>query len=54
MDAARSANIHTFVTSLPGGYETKVSAKYDIKTKPNTHLFSSCKVLEILLLYVHP
>jgi len=27
MDAARSANIHTFVTSLPGGYETKVGSK---------------------------
>merc|ERR1712058_112772 len=26
-DAARSANIHNFVTSLPGGYETKVGSK---------------------------
>ena len=33
MDAARSANIHTFVTSLPGGYETKVSVNYEIKNQ---------------------
>ena len=27
MEAARSANIHTFVTSLPSGYDTKVGSK---------------------------
>ena len=27
MDAARRANIHNFVTSLPSGYDTKVGSK---------------------------
>ena len=27
MEAARRANIHNFVTGLPGGYETKVGSK---------------------------
>ena len=27
IDAARSANIHSFVTGLPGGYDTKVGSK---------------------------